>query len=202
MSSRCSCRLLCWSSLRRALGRPVPQTGGMGFASIFLRLPALSGLARAAGEEKSGRQTPPLQSRSRDHMKRRVLLQGAAGAALLAGGAGSAVAQSRAETLRYVTGATINTLDTTMFGATRESFGLSMNVYDRLFTFGRKKVADYWVFDPATIRGELAKSYSISPDSKVITITLRPDATWHDGTPVTAEDVTWSLDRVVAAKCL
>jgi len=88
-------------------------------------------------------------------MKRRVLLQGAAGAALLAGGSGSAMAQSRAETLRYVTGATINTLDTTMFGATRESFGLSMNVYDRLFTFGRKKVADYWVFDPAMIRGEL-----------------------------------------------
>jgi peptide/nickel transport system substrate-binding protein len=135
-------------------------------------------------------------------MKRRVLLQGAAGAALLAGGSGSALAQSRAETLRYVTGATINTLDTTMFGATRESFGLSMNVYDRLFTFGRKKVADYWVFDPTTIRGELAKSYSISPDSKVITITLRPDATWHDGTPVTAEDVKWSLDRAVSAKSL
>jgi len=135
-------------------------------------------------------------------MKRRVLLQGAAGAALLAGGPAPAMAQSRAETLRYVTGNTINTLDTTMFGATRESFGLSMNVYDRLFTFGRKKVADYWVFDPDTIRGELAKSYSISPDSKVITITLRPDATWHDGTPVTAEDVKWSLDRAVTAKSL
>jgi peptide/nickel transport system substrate-binding protein len=134
-------------------------------------------------------------------MKRRVLLQGAAGAALLAGGA-PAMAQSRAETLRYVTGATINTLDLTMFGSTREAFGLSMNVYDRLFRFGRKKVADYWVFDPDTITGELAKSYSISPDNKVITITLRPDATWHDGTPVTAEDIKWSLDRAVSAKSL
>ena len=135
-------------------------------------------------------------------MKRRVLLQGAAGAAFLAGGAWPASAQSRAETLRYVTGATINTLDTTMPGATREAFGLSMNVYDRLFSFGRKKVGDNWAFDPDTIRGELAKSYSISPDSKVITITLRPDATWHDGTPVTAEDVKWSLDRHVTAKSL
>ena len=135
-------------------------------------------------------------------MKRRVLLKGAAGAALLSGGVGQANAQSRAETLRYVTGNTINTLDTTMFGATREAFGLSMNVYDRLFTFGRKKVADYWVFDPDTIRGELAKSYSISPDSKVITITLRDNATWHDGTPVTAEDIKWSLDRAVSAKSL
>jgi hypothetical protein len=58
------------------------------------------------------------------------------------------------------------------------------------------------VFDPDTIRGELAKSYSISPDNKVITITLRPDATWQDGTPVTAEDVKWSLDRAVSAKSL
>lgn len=135
-------------------------------------------------------------------MKRRVLLQGAAGAALLAGGGTPAMAQSRAETLRYVTGATINTLDTTMFGATRESFGLSMNVYDRLFRFGRKKVADYWVFDPDKIEGELAKSYSISPDNKVITIALRDDATWQDGSPVTAEDVKWSLDRAVSAKSL
>ena len=135
-------------------------------------------------------------------MKRRVLLQGAAGAAFMAGGAWPASAQTRAETLRYVTGATINTLDTTMPGATRESFGLSMNVYDRLFSFGRKKVGENWAFDPDTIRGELAKSYSISPDSKVITITLRPDATWHDGTPVTAEDVKWSLDRHVTAKSL
>ena len=53
-------------------------------------------------------------------MKRRVLLQGVAGTALMAGGGGQAFAQSRAETLRYVTGATINTLDTTMPGATRD----------------------------------------------------------------------------------
>jgi peptide/nickel transport system substrate-binding protein len=137
-----------------------------------------------------------------DQMKRRVLLQGAAGAALLAGGGAPAMAQTRAETLRYVTGATINTLDTTMPGATRESFGLSMNVYDRLFSFGRKKSGDNFTFDPDTIRGELAKSYAISDDKKVITITLRTDATWHDGTPVTAEDVKWSLDRAVLAKSL
>lgn len=135
-------------------------------------------------------------------MKRRVLLQGAAGAAFLAGGALPASAQTRAETLRYVTGATINTLDTTMPGATREAFGLSMNVYDRLFSFGRKKVGENWAFDPETIRGELAQSYTISPDAKLITITLRPDATWHDGSPVTAEDVKWSLDRHVTAKSL
>ena len=134
-------------------------------------------------------------------INRRVLLQSAAGTALLAN-APSASAQTRAETLRYVTGNTINTLDTTMPGATRESFGLSMNVYDRLFAYGRKKLGADWTFDPETIRGELAKSYAISDDGKLITITLRPDATWHDGSPVTAEDIKWSLDRAVSAKSL
>ncbi len=133
------------------------------------------------------------------NIDRRAVLTGTASAALLAG---KASAQSRAETLRYVTGNTINTLDTTMPGATRESFGLAMNVYDRLFTFGRKRLGDNWVFDPATIRGELAQGYAIGDDKRTITITLRPDATWHDGTPVTAEDVKWSLDRMVSAKSL
>lgn len=135
-------------------------------------------------------------------LRRRVVVQGAIAAGAGLGPWVGAEAQTRAETLRYVTGATINTLDTTMPGATRESFGLSMNVYDRLFSFGRKKLGENWVFDAESIRGELAQGYSISADNKVITITLRRDATWHDGTPVTAEDVKWSLDRAVSAKSL
>ncbi len=133
---------------------------------------------------------------------RRSILKGAAGAAALAAWPRASDAQTRAETLRYVTGNTVNTLDTTMPGATRESFGLSMSVYDRLFSFGRKKLGDNWVFDAKTIRPELAKSYAIAADGLKITITLRPDATWHDGSPVTAEDVKWSLDRAVLAKSL
>ena len=133
---------------------------------------------------------------------RRTVLTGTAAGALLTGVPGAASAQSRAETLRYVTGNTINTLDTTMPGATRESFGVGMNVYDRLFSFGRKALGANFVFDPETIRGELAQGYAISDDKRTITITLRPDATWHDGSPVTAEDVKWSLDRTVSAKSL
>jgi peptide/nickel transport system substrate-binding protein len=85
-------------------------------------------------------------------------------------------------------------------GSTRESFGLSMNVYDWLFSFGRKKLGANWVFDPTVIRGELAKGYQVSPDGMTVTIALRPDTTWHDGSPVTAEDIKWSLDRAVSAK--
>lgn len=113
-----------------------------------------------------------------------------------------AAAQSRAETLRQVTGNTINTLDLTMPGATRESFGLSMNTYDRLIAFGRKPVPGGFVFDHTNIRGELAESYTVSPDGTRFTFQIRRDARWHDGTPVTAEDVKWSMDRHVTANSL
>ena len=126
--------------------------------------------------------------------------------ALLAGmlmlGAASASAQTRAETLRQVTGGMINTLDPTAPGATRESFGLAMSTYDRLFRFERKRQGDGWIFDLASIRGELAASHTISEDGLRITVKLRPDVTFHDGTPLTAEDVKWSLDRAVTAKSL
>ena len=134
--------------------------------------------------------------------KRRTLLQGAALSAAFARWPEQALAQTRAETLRYVTGATINTLDPTQPGSTRESFGLAMNVYDRLFGFGRKQVGGFWVFDAETIQGDLAQGYTISPDKKTITIHLRPNAIWHDGSPVTADDIKWSLDRAVTSKSL
>jgi len=133
---------------------------------------------------------------------RRQVLQGATGAFGLPALAREASAQSRAETLRQVTGNVINTLDPTMPGATRESFGLSMNVYDRLVSFGRKPVEGGMAFDHGAIRGELAERYEASPDGLRFTFHLRPDAKWHDGTPVTAEDVKWSLDRHVSARSL
>ncbi|WP_061022610.1 ABC transporter substrate-binding protein [Bradyrhizobium sp. CCH5-F6] len=111
-------------------------------------------------------------------------------------------AQSRAETLRYVTGASVNTLDPNIPGATRESFGLSMSTYDRLVSFGRKQINGKWVFDLDTITGELAESYDVSPDKLKITFHLRKDAKFQDGSPVTADDVKWSLDRCVTAPIL
>jgi peptide/nickel transport system substrate-binding protein len=116
--------------------------------------------------------------------------------------AAPAEAQTRAETLRHVTGAAINTLDPTMPGSTREAFGLSLLTYDRLVSFGRKQLDGKWVFDLDTIRGELAERFEVSPDGLTITFHLRRDAKFHDGSPVTAEDVKWSLDRAVSARSL
>lgn len=128
----------------------------------------------------------------------KTALAGTAAAATGLPGATPAAAQGRAETLRHVFAGVMNTLDPTLPGSTRESFGLSMAVYDRLASYGRKKVDGNWTFDFDNIRGELAERIDRSPDGRTLTAHLRKDATWHDGSPVTAEDVKWSLDRAVA----
>ena len=42
---------------------------------------------------------------------------------------------------------------------------------------------------------DLAESLDVSDDGRVYTFRIRPDATFHDGRQVTAEDVRWSLER-------
>ena len=42
---------------------------------------------------------------------------------------------------------------------------------------------------------DLAKQWDISADGRVFTFRLEEDAKFHDGTPVTAEDFRWSLER-------
>src|SRR5664279_1708434 len=96
-------------------------------------------------------------------------------------------AQTRAETLRYVTGASVNTLDPNIPGSTREAFAVSLSTYDRLVSFGRKQLKGKWVFDLDKITGELAESYDVSPDGLKITFHLRKDGKFQDGTPVTAD---------------
>lgn len=43
---------------------------------------------------------------------------------------------------------------------------------------------------------DLAESWAISADASLYTITLREDATWHDGTPVTADDVIYTFSKL------
>ena len=42
---------------------------------------------------------------------------------------------------------------------------------------------------------DLVEDWDVSPDGRVYTFRLRSDATFHNGKPVTAEDVRWSLER-------
>jgi peptide/nickel transport system substrate-binding protein len=58
-----------------------------------------------------------------------------------------------------------------------------------------------WRFDANLVpQPELAASYEVSPDGTVYTIHLRSDATWHDGQPVTADDVVFTVQTVLDPK--
>ena len=45
------------------------------------------------------------------------------------------------------------------------------------------------------IVGDLAEGWDVSPDGTTTTFRLRPEATFHNGRPVTATDIKWSLER-------
>ncbi len=46
---------------------------------------------------------------------------------------------------------------------------------------------------------DLAESYTLSPDGKVYTFTLKPYLTFHDGSPVTADDVVFTIGKIQTA---
>jgi peptide/nickel transport system substrate-binding protein len=92
-----------------------------------------------------------------------------------------------------------NSLDIHTVGANRPSYGVSWVCYDRLMTYGKKKLPDGRViYDRDKLEPELAESRALAPDGNSVTFKLRKNAKFHDGTPVTAKDVKWSFDRAVA----
>ncbi|WP_173934753.1 ABC transporter substrate-binding protein [Chelativorans sp. Marseille-P2723] len=109
-------------------------------------------------------------------------------------------AQSRAKSLRVLSEGAPNSFDSFSVGVNRNAIQITWNVYDRLVRFAYKDRGDGTAYyDYFDIEPELAESYEFSDDRKSLTFRLRKDAVFHDGTPVTAEDVKWSLDRVVAS---
>ncbi|HPN92558.1 MAG TPA: ABC transporter substrate-binding protein, partial [Rectinema sp.] len=50
-----------------------------------------------------------------------------------------------------------------------------------------------------TVSPDLASSYQISSDGLTYTITMKKGASWHDGTPVTADDVVFSIQTALKA---
>lgn len=63
------------------------------------------------------------------------------------------------------------------------------NIYDRLMMFEPENLTK--------LVGGVAESYEVSGDGKSITFKIRPGLKFHSGNPVTAEDVVYSLQRVV-----
>jgi peptide/nickel transport system substrate-binding protein len=92
-----------------------------------------------------------------------------------------------------------NSLDLHRVGTNRPAYGISWAIYDRLMTFGKKTLDDGSVsYDYTVLEPELAESWEMAEDGMSVTFKLRQDATFHDGTPVTANDVKWSFDRAVS----
>jgi len=56
-------------------------------------------------------------------------------------------------------------------------------------------------YDPqGKIVPSLAASWKVSPDNLTYTFQLRQDAKWHDGKPITAEDVKFTFDKIFDQK--
>jgi peptide/nickel transport system substrate-binding protein len=132
--------------------------------------------------------------------QRRSLLKAASltpvAAAALA--AGEALAQDRKDTLIMANEFGPNMLDIHGVGANRPSYGVAWNVYDRLMTYGRKKLPDgAMMYDYSKLEPELAERWRMDADGMGVTFFLRKNAKFHDGTPVTAQDVKWSFDRAL-----
>ncbi|HZQ00998.1 MAG TPA: extracellular solute-binding protein [Reyranella sp.] len=52
--------------------------------------------------------------------------------------------------------------------------------------------------EPFTVYGLIADSIEVPQDRSWVAFTLRPQAKWNDGTPITVEDVVWSFDTLKA----
>ncbi len=63
------------------------------------------------------------------------------------------------------------------------------NIYDRLIRSDPK--------DVTKLVGGVAESWTSAPDGKTMTFKIRPNLTFADGKPVTAEDAAFSLARVI-----
>src|SRR6476620_8427378 len=135
-------------------------------------------------------------------MKRRDFLKSvtgvAAGAMVPAPAIWSAAkAQSRSETLLIVSEGGPNNLDIHGVGTNVPGYEVSWNCYDRLITHEMKSgPGGVPYYDRDKFKGELADDMKIGDMS--VTFKLKKNAKFHDGAPVTAKDVKWSLDRAVS----
>jgi peptide/nickel transport system substrate-binding protein len=109
----------------------------------------------------------------------------------------SAKAQARQETLLIVSESGPNNVDIHGVGTNVPGYEVSWNTYDRLISHEMKTLANgTQYYDRDKFKMELAEDMNVGDMSA--TFKLRKDAKFQDGTPVTAKDVKWSLDRAVS----
>lgn len=50
--------------------------------------------------------------------------------------------------------------------------------------------------EPFTLYGVIAESITVAPDKSWVTFKIRDEAKWHDGKPITSDDVKWSFETL------
>src|ERR1041384_6245331 len=136
-------------------------------------------------------------------MDRRHFLKSASATAVAAGAGlaapaiwSPAKADARAEALLVVSESGPNNLDIQGVGTNVPGYEANWNCYDRLIGHEMKTLENgVQYYDRDKFKPELAEDMAIGDMS--VTFKLRKNATFQDGTPVTARDVKWSLDRAV-----
>lgn len=108
-----------------------------------------------------------------------------AGAAMLVGMGFDASAQERGGVMTYGRYADSLFLDPVLNDANVDIWILS-NMYDTLLLPSE---------DGQGVEPGLATEWTVAEDGLSVVLTLRPDTMFSDGTPITADDVVWSLDR-------
>jgi peptide/nickel transport system substrate-binding protein len=135
-------------------------------------------------------------------MKRRDFLKsvtGAAAGAMVPAPAiwSAAKADARSETLLIVSEGGPNNLDIHGIGTNVPGYEVSWNCYDRLISHEMKSgPGGVPYYDRDKFKPELAEDMNVGDMS--VTFKLKKNAKFHDGTPVSAKDVKWSLDRAVS----
>jgi peptide/nickel transport system substrate-binding protein len=135
-------------------------------------------------------------------MKRRDFLKsvtGVAAGALVPAPAiwSAAKADARSETLLIVSEGGPNNLDIHGIGTNVPGYEVSWNCYDRLISHEMKSgPGGVPYYDRDKFKPELAEDMNVGDMS--VTFKLKKNAKFHDGAPVTARDVKWSLDRAVS----
>jgi peptide/nickel transport system substrate-binding protein len=70
-----------------------------------------------------------------------------------------------------------------------EVVGIVVNLYDSLVELDPNQLTN--------VKPALAESWDISPDGKTLTFHLRKNVKFHSGNPLTADDVVWSMRRLL-----
>lgn len=120
------------------------------------------------------------------NLTRRALLGGAAAIAALAHLTPAALAQG-SKVMVLASAVDIPNFDPHVATGYAPAM-LFRNVYDPLVRVSG---------NPPEIQPGLASEWALSDDGLTYTFTLDPDAVFHDGSSVTAEDVVWSIERIL-----